>query len=89
MFKNPENYNKKDVKFEDWWDYVVMVYSKGFLDAPAIGFDVEAYNRGDYKWVIPSIQQVEDFRNDLGVKQQYKKLYEDGDSVSMALAAMY
>jgi len=40
-------------------------------------------------WVIPSLEQVESSRNNLGLKLQYEKLYNDGDNVDMALAAMY
>ena len=61
MMKLPEKYNKNDCNFDEWWDYTVMVYGKGWLAAPAIGFDPEAYERGEYKVYVPSLDEVEVF----------------------------
>jgi hypothetical protein len=87
--KTPEKYNKEDCSFDDWWDYAVMIYSKGWLQAPIIGFDEEAYERGEYPYYIPSLEEVESFRGNLGLKAQYESLYNDGDNIEMAFVAMY
>jgi len=87
--KTPEKYDNNDCNFDDWWDYVLMVYGKGWLAAPIIGFDEEAYERGEYKVYVPSLQEVEDFRNNVGLKDSYRKLYDEGESVEMAFAIMY
>lgn len=87
--KTPEKYNKDDCNFDEWWDYTVMVYGKGYLAAPAIGFDPEAYERGEYRVYVPSLDEVEAFRNNLGLKEAYRKLYNDGESIEMAFAVMY
>lgn len=93
--KKSENYTKNDVVFEDWWDYTVLKYSLGWWNTPIIEFEDMEYhwwNGPEFdedKYYIPPLEQVDKFRNNIDLKNQYKNLYNDGDSVLMALEVMH
>ena len=76
---------KQKIKFEDWWDLIVEKYSCGYYDMPAIGADPDR----EYPYYIPCLEDVEKFRNNAKVKEAYRVLYDEGDSVENAIIAMY
>ncbi len=75
----------KEINFQGWWDLVVEKYSLGCYNAPIIGFDPDA----KYDYYIPKLEDVERFRNNVALKTQYEKLYNEGESIESALICMY